>query len=126
MDHAGGGRWWFNRWGSFFVYLDEEAEGGETWFPHVEARSNEFTSLSHKVEDGDGDGRRQKKKWEENAEEGRGTNFLPRKGNALFWVNLHGNGTGDERVVHAGREVKAGRKTAMNLWPRVYYGGGGR
>ncbi|PVH76758.1 hypothetical protein DL98DRAFT_282957 [Cadophora sp. DSE1049] len=125
MDHVGGGRWWFNRWGSFFVYLDEEAEGGETWFPHIEARSQSLMPTSSTLKEGEEkDGG--EKKWERNTEEGRGTNFLPRKGNALFWVNLHGNGTGDERVVHAGREVKGGRKTAMNLWPRVYYGGGGR
>ncbi|KAK0119636.1 hypothetical protein ONS95_011074 [Cadophora gregata] len=120
MDYTGG-RWSFNRWGSFFVYLDEEAVGGETWFPHIEART---PVLSSQGEDSEGGG--EKRKWEKNTEEGRGTNFLPRKGNALFWVNLHGNGTGDERVVHAGREVKGGKKTAMNLWPRVYYGGGGR
>lgn len=119
MDYTGG-RWWFNRWGSFFVYLDEEAEGGETWFPHIEARA---PNLSSQSQDSESEG--EKTKWAKNIEEGRGTNFLPRKGNALFWVNLHGNGTGDERVVHAGRELKGGRKTAMNLWPRVYYGGGG-
>lgn len=108
---AGGGRWWFNRWGSFFVYLDESAEGGETWFPHIEAQKSGF---------GEGEG---EVKWKGREGEG-GTSFLPKKGNALFWVNLHGNGTGDGRVVHAGLEVRGGRKTAMNIWPRVYYGGG--
>ncbi|KUJ16185.1 uncharacterized protein LY89DRAFT_669730 [Mollisia scopiformis] len=95
---------WFNRVASFFVYLDGEGvQGGETWFPFIEAR--------------DGDG-----KWIRGEDgEGGGTKFVPRRGNALFWVNLHGNGTGDQRVVHAGLPLAEGRKTAMNIWPRKFY-----
>ncbi|KAH9219566.1 hypothetical protein DL95DRAFT_483758 [Leptodontidium sp. 2 PMI_412] len=125
----GEGRWWFNRWGSFFVYLDEGVEGGETWFPHVDVSSSPSSLGDYDGELGDGNG-----KWVRGLDEkgGKGgvggtggTKFLPREGNALFWVNLHSNGTGDERVVHAGMEVRGGRKTAMNIWPRVYYGSGG-
>jgi len=50
-----------------------------------------------------------------------GLAFRPVAGNALFWVNLHANGTGDARTRHAGLPVVAGRKTAMNIWPRQYY-----
>jgi prolyl 4-hydroxylase len=45
---------------------------------------------------------------------------LDRKGSAIFWINLHRNGTGDERVMHAGLPLKGGRKTAMNIWPRQF------
>lgn len=101
-------RQYYDRIGSFFVYLEGEGVvGGETWFPRIEAN----TSTK-------GEG-----KWMRRVggdEEG-GTVFAPKKGNALFWVNLHANGTGDKRVLHAGLPVLEGRKTAMNLWPRKIY-----
>lgn len=100
---------WFNRVASFFVYLEGECEGGETWFPHIDIK-------------GEGEGKW--KKYERDGE--KGTAFVPRGGNALFWVNLHQNGTGDERTVHAGLPLLDGRKTAMNIWPRKFYGRGGR
>ncbi|KAE8442562.1 hypothetical protein EG329_003049 [Mollisiaceae sp. DMI_Dod_QoI] len=103
----GSGRW-FNRVASFFVYLDEkEIEGGETWFPFVRAR--------------EGKGEVKWMRREGKGEEEGGTMFVPKRGNALFWVNLHANGTGDERVVHAGLPLQEGRKTAMNIWPRKFY-----
>lgn len=64
-------------------------------------------------------------KWEEHKEEG-GMKFVPRGGNALFWVNLYVNGTGDERTVHAGLPLLEGRKNARNIWPRKLYGRAGR
>jgi prolyl 4-hydroxylase len=95
----------FNRLASFFVFLENEGVvGGETWFPFVEVGEK----------GGEEDG-----KWRRH-EEG-GIAFKPRAGSALFWVNLHGNGTGDGRVVHAGLKVVEGRKTAMNIWPRKFY-----
>lgn len=63
--------------------------------------------------------------WEEHKGEG-GTKSVPRGGNALFWVNLYANGTGDERMVHAGLLLLEGRKTAMSIWPRKFYGRDGR
>lgn len=47
--------------------------------------------------------------------------FRPVRGNALFWVNLDANGTGDSRTLHAGLPLQDGLKTAMNIWPRQYY-----
>lgn len=76
--------------------------GGETWFPDIEVN-------------GEGEG-----KWRM-YEEG-GTAFRPVKGNAVFWVNLYGNGTGDRRMRHAGLPLMEGVKTAMNIWPRRVYG----
>lgn len=86
----------FNRIASFFVYLEDECEEGETWFPYIEG-----------TVDGKG-------KWRKH-EDG-GLAFSPRTGSALFWVNLHNNRTGDTRVMHAGLPLTSGRKTAMNIW----------
>lgn len=93
----------FNRIASFFVFLEDGCEGGETWFPYLEERVRQV-----------GEG-----KWRRH-EDG-GLAFRPRNGSALFWINLHANGTGDGRVVHAGLPLEGGRKTAMNIWPRRYY-----
>lgn len=97
------GRW--NRPASFFVTLEDGCEGGETHFPNISAA----TPLG---------GEEGKFPWREH--EGGGVAFRPVKGNALFWVNLLGDGTGDERTRHAGLPVEGGRKTAMNIWPRRY------
>jgi prolyl 4-hydroxylase len=100
----GSGRY-FNRIASFFVFLEDECEGGETWFPYIEEK---VTS-----------GVVNERKWRKH-EEG-GLAFRPASGSALFWINLHKNGTGDDRVMHAGLPLKGGRKTAMNIWPRRIY-----
>ncbi|TDZ24397.1 Prolyl 4-hydroxylase 1 [Colletotrichum orbiculare MAFF 240422] len=99
-------RW--NRIASFFAILEDECTAGETWFPQVEAITPQRGA--------DRDGA----VWERH-EEG-GLKFRPVRGNAVFWVNLHANGTGDGRVVHAGLPLGSGRKTAMNIWPRRYLG----
>ncbi|GKT52772.1 2OG-Fe(II) oxygenase family oxidoreductase [Colletotrichum tofieldiae] len=97
-------RW--NRIASFFAILQDECTGGDTWFPKVRAVTPQhLTEEAH---------------WRRH-EDG-GLAFKPVRGNAVFWVNLHENGTGDERVVHAGLPVGAGLKTAMNIWPRRYLG----
>ncbi|CAK7225371.1 hypothetical protein SBRCBS47491_005866 [Sporothrix bragantina] len=56
------------------------------------------------------------------AHENGGLAFRPIAGNALFWVNLFANGTGDGRTLHAGLPVGEGTKTAMNIWPRAFFG----
>lgn len=40
----------------------------------------------------------------------------PVAGNAIFWRNLHQNGTGDLRTLHAGLPVTAGTKVGLNIW----------
>ncbi|KAK6841998.1 hypothetical protein PG987_002858 [Apiospora arundinis] len=105
-----GSRRWFNRVASFFVVLQAECEGGETWFPLVEAASS--GSGGGGGDGGDG------AVWRRH-EEG-GLAFRSVAGNGLFWVNLWANGTGDTRTVHAGLPVRGGSKTAMNIWPRKY------
>ncbi|KAF3808191.1 hypothetical protein GCG54_00006807 [Colletotrichum gloeosporioides] len=99
-------RW--NRVASFFAILEDECVGGETWFPQVEA-----VAPQDKAEEGTAPWRRFEKG---------GLAFRPVRGNAVFWVNLHANGTGDERVVHAGLPLAEGLKTAMNIWPKRYIG----
>ncbi|WYZ41003.1 hypothetical protein EsH8_IV_001344 [Colletotrichum jinshuiense] len=101
-------RW--NRVASFFAVLQDGCTGGETHFPRVEAATPQH---GRREEEGAAPWRRH---------EGGGTAFRPVRGNAVFWMNLHANGTGDERVVHAGLPLGEGLKTAMNIWPRRYIG----
>ncbi len=39
----------------------------------------------------------------------------PVPGNAIFWMNLHPNGTGDDRTAHAALEIIYGVKFGMNI-----------
>ncbi|KAI1204553.1 uncharacterized protein F4807DRAFT_329483 [Annulohypoxylon truncatum] len=103
----GRGKSW-NRIASFFAILQDQCTGGETWFPLIN------TTVPSKA---DGKGRRFWKTHEDG-----GLAFRPVAGNALFWVNLFANGTGDDRTIHAGLPVEEGLKTAMNIWPRKFYG----
>ncbi|KAK8862264.1 prolyl 4-hydroxylase 6 [Apiospora arundinis] len=109
MDAWRGSGW--NRIASFFAILEDECEGGETWFPHVEPPTTIPSIINGE--------HNELPIWRIH-EEG-GVAFRPVAGNALFWVNLHANGTGDRRTLHAGLPVEDGLKTAMNIWPRKYY-----
>ncbi|KAI8630795.1 hypothetical protein F5Y19DRAFT_34101 [Xylariaceae sp. FL1651] len=100
----GRGRSW-NRIASIFAILEDECKGGETWFPYIDNTHSRRDDTKHL--------------WRSH-EEG-GLAFRPVAGNALFWVNLHPNGTGDDRTIHAGLMVEEGLKTAMNIWPRKFY-----
>ncbi|KAI1266416.1 hypothetical protein F5Y18DRAFT_358138 [Xylariaceae sp. FL1019] len=96
----------FNRVASFFVILQDNCTGGETWFPFIDPPSNRA------------EGGVESRLWY--AHEEHGFVVKPVAGNAIFWINLFSNGTGDERTVHAGLPVTGGLKTAMNIWPRQY------
>lgn len=126
----------WNRVASFFAILQDNCTGGETHFPHVKgiAAPSPFgekmwdgkTVDSAAEEEAAGDeatSQPQSKMllpfWREH-EDG-GLAFRPVAGNAVFWVNLFPNGTGDERTLHAGLPLGEGLKTAMNIWPRQYY-----
>ncbi|TLD34135.1 hypothetical protein PspLS_01520 [Pyricularia sp. CBS 133598] len=115
---VGGGRSW-NRVASFLVGLEDGCSGGETWFPFVEVTGRDVGEGGNAGNDG--------RKWTGTEPVWRvhpegGVAFRPVAGNAVFWVNLHANGTGDPRTRHAGLPIGEGRKTAMNIWPRQYYG----
>ncbi|KAK0748445.1 hypothetical protein B0T21DRAFT_406963 [Apiosordaria backusii] len=113
----------WNRIASFFAILEDDCTGGETHFPFAKS----IVPPSPKGEQpwrgdigqGEGEDEQQRPLWREH-EEG-GLAFRPVAGNALFWINLHPNGTGDTRTNHAGLPLESGRKTAMNIWPRQYY-----
>ena len=131
----------YNRIATVFLTLQAEniTEGtGETWFPYVKAINSpispgrnqdpegsslggtENTRVQHR-KDGS-KARRDGTHWWREHEDG-GLAFKAIPGNALFWVNLFPeNGTGDGRTLHAGLPVKGGVKTAMNIWPRVFFG----
>lgn len=96
----------FNRVASFFVILQDNCTDGETYFPYITTPANGSLTKSNPF-------------WREH-EDG-GIAFRPIKANALFWMNLHANGTGDRRTMHAGLPVEEGLKTAMNIWPRQFY-----
>ena len=139
----------WNRVASFFAILQDNCTGGETHFPHVKGIAAP-SSFGEKMWDGrgamdDGIGEEDSAAAEGKAEgdeeaavpqlqpqsklllpfwrehEDGGLAFRPVAGNAVFWVNLFPNGTGDERTLHAGLPLGEGLKTAMNIWPRQYY-----
>ncbi|KAK0737320.1 hypothetical protein B0T21DRAFT_401332 [Apiosordaria backusii] len=111
-DRETGRRRLYNRVATFFVVLQSNVtEGsGETWFPKVKPITPHPTGTT--AEGG--------RVWREH--ENGGLAFKPIPRNAIFWVNLMPNGTGDARTVHAGLSVKGGVKTGMNIWPRVFFG----
>ena len=88
-----------NRLGSIFAYIEDDCDGGETYFPDV------------KGVDESADGSKFSR-----SENGHGLLVKPRRGNAIFWNNLHPNGTGDPRTAHAGMPVTRGRKIGINIW----------
>lgn len=133
---------YWNRRISFFAILEDDCEEGETWFPKVEARRSMPPPFISTLSGNAGSSLRNesyygKDRKNENANEGKeeakedrkkekplwrrhpdgGMAFRPIRGNALFWVNMHANDTGDIRTAHSGMPLKSGRKTAMNIWP---------
>ncbi|EGS18936.1 uncharacterized protein CTHT_0055490 [Thermochaetoides thermophila DSM 1495] len=122
MAYDGTSRKW-NRVASFFAILQDNCTGGETYFPYAKpiALPGPWgAKMWH------GEVRRQKNKTEEvkplwREHEDGGLAFRPVAGNAIFWINLHANGTGDTRTLHAGLPLDSGLKTAMNIWPKHFY-----
>ncbi|KAK3314455.1 2OG-Fe(II) oxygenase superfamily protein [Apodospora peruviana] len=93
-----------NRLSSFFAYvsLSNDTTGGGTNFPLVNApRDPRWCDVIDCDE-----------QWE------RGVTFRPMEGNAVYWENLEGDGTGNHRTVHAGLPVTTGDKIGMNIWTR--------
>lgn len=113
-----GSRRKFNRVASFFAILQDNCTDGETYFPHIRG--------TIKSDPGAADQSIGPRTWNQSdsvmrLHEDGGLAFRPIKGNALFWMNLRADGTGDERTMHAGLPVGEGLKTAMNIWPRQFY-----
>ncbi|KAH6619348.1 hypothetical protein B0J18DRAFT_242087 [Chaetomium sp. MPI-SDFR-AT-0129] len=123
----------WNRVASFFAILEDACTGGETYFPFAKPITlpspngermwgGDVKPLVTEGGGSDVEGAEvavAQPLWREH-EDG-GLAFRPVASNAIFWVNLHPNATGDVRTHHAGLPLKSGRKTAMNIWPRQYY-----
>ncbi|TPX18502.1 uncharacterized protein E0L32_011615 [Thyridium curvatum] len=122
----GSARRW-NRVASFFVVLQDGCAGGETYFPHLRTPARQVGRERRAREDGEAAGKKDEDwEWTDadpawRLHQDGGVAFRPVAGNAVFWMNLHANGTGDWRTMHAGLPVGSGLKTAMNIWPRQYY-----
>ncbi|KAF5581440.1 2OG-Fe(II) oxygenase family Oxidoreductase [Fusarium pseudoanthophilum] len=101
--HPDGSTKKFNRLVSSFIYIGDNCTGGETYFPDIKGVGPNA--------DGDKFSR---------TEDGMGLLVKPKKGNAVIWHNVHQNGTGDERMAHAGLPVVNGTKIGMNLFG-IYY-----
>ncbi|EPS31656.1 hypothetical protein PDE_06613 [Penicillium oxalicum 114-2] len=89
-----------NRVASFFVYLGDEPEGGETCFHFLQpapqdADPEKFSNI--------------------NSDDRLGFAVKPVTGNAMFWMNLHSNNTGDVCVQHSALPLKSGTKYGMNI-----------
>jgi prolyl 4-hydroxylase len=93
----------YNRLASVFAYLDDNCTGGETFFPRVQGVSSKA--------DGEKFSR---------TDSGTGLLVRPRRGNAVLWINLFQNGTGDPRVAHTGLPPLTGQKIGMNLFSYYY------
>lgn len=114
-----GSRRKFNRVASFFAVLQDNCTDGETYFPYIGPRLRDDSNVAVKGNTGP-------RCWTGSdpivrQHQDGGLAFRPIRGNAVFWVNLHANGSGDERTMHAGLPVGEGVKTAMNIWPRRFY-----
>lgn len=90
----------YNRLASFFIYLETNFDAGHTYFPRLPAPP------SQKEDD-------PRFATTENAT---GLAILPPSGSGVFWMNLHKNGSRDERTLHAGMPVRNGLKIGMNIW----------
>lgn len=109
----------FNRVASFFAILQDNCTDGETYFPYIGPPAEDQGMVVERPA-------REQRRWTGSdpvwrAHENGGLAFRPIKGNALFWLNLHSDGTGHEKTMHAGLPVGDGLKTAMNIWPRQFY-----
>ncbi|OIW27776.1 hypothetical protein CONLIGDRAFT_655519 [Coniochaeta ligniaria NRRL 30616] len=114
-DGGAGRRRLYNRVATIFVVLENNSTGGgETWFPRVDGGGEGL------VGGGEREGQLGQSNWRVHEDGGLAFRAVP--GNALFWVNLLPNGTGDARVVHAGLPIVDGVKTGMNIWPRTFFG----
>ncbi|KAK4443763.1 putative prolyl 4-hydroxylase [Podospora aff. communis PSN243] len=92
-----------NRITTFNVYLVGDCTGGGTNFPYLE-RPNDA-------------------RWcdviectEEGMDGYQGVTFKAIPGSAVFWENMHPNGSTHEGVYHAGLPVKSGVKVGLNIW----------
>ncbi|KAK0368112.1 2og-fe oxygenase family [Colletotrichum limetticola] len=92
-----------NRETTFFVVLDVECTSCGTRFPKI--------SVDWGVED---------ERWCDLVDCAVQEELTVRAiaGSAVFWRNLHSDGTGDVRTLHAGLPAVGGHKIGLNIWTR--------
>jgi prolyl 4-hydroxylase len=82
------------------IYLDGNCTGGGTNFPRLKTPTDgkwcKFIDCDEPYVNG--------------------VTFKPIVGNAIFWENLHPNGSGHKDTWHAGLPVTSGSKTGLNIW----------
>jgi len=89
-----------NRVTTFMVYLADNCTGGGTNFPRLEWSGDRRWC---NVIDCDND-------------EYLGVTFKPVAGSAVFWENMHPNGSFHHGVAHASLPLLSGTKVGLNLW----------
>ena len=121
-DAESGRRRLYNRVATLFAVLEcAGCTEGETWFPEVRpVAAVPGAVLDEKASSPREEEGAHERPWR--VHERGGVAFRPIPGNAVFWVNLFPNGTGDTRTLHAGLPVGQGVKMAMNIWPRTFFG----
>jgi prolyl 4-hydroxylase len=93
---------------TFMVYADANCTGGGTNFPRISApASKDWCRFIECEEEGLTDGA---------GGTVEGVVFKAIKGNAVFWENLRGDGSGYQETWHAGLPVKEGVKVGLNIW----------
>ncbi|CAI9635341.1 unnamed protein product [Alternaria burnsii] len=106
---------------SFMVYLEANCTGGGTHFPRLERPKD--GSWCQFIECGDGASSTDADLSANTVEDGRpkedlskGVIFKPIAGNAVFWENMRGDGSGYAESWHAGLPVTKGVKIGLNIW----------
>ncbi|KAH6534969.1 hypothetical protein HBI81_078640 [Parastagonospora nodorum] len=94
---------------SFMVYVAANCTGGGTHFPRLQKpRGEEWCRF---IECGIEDERLKE-----------GVVFKPVAGNAVYWENMRGDGSGYAESWHAGLPVESGTKVGLNVWSWLQVG----
>lgn len=104
----------FDRFATFFVYVEANCTGGSTHFPRVSSQKLPHpealdVSKFEVVPVG-----------ESGYAHTESLAVRPITGNAVFWVNMKGEAQGDPLTKHAGMPVIEGSKIGLNIWSRRY------
>ncbi|KAF2685406.1 hypothetical protein K458DRAFT_266848, partial [Lentithecium fluviatile CBS 122367] len=94
-----------NRITTFLVYLSDNCTGGGTNFPRlVQPRDRRWCNIIECPSLNGSDSRVE------------GVTFKPRFGTAIFWENMHSNGSFNEDVLHSSLPVLSGVKYGLNMF----------
>ncbi len=104
----------FDRFATFFVYLEANCTGGSTHFPRVSIddipHAADLNTTKYEMVPTNEDGYDHKKSLA----------VKPIAGSAVFWVNRRGKADGHPKTFHAGMPVIEGTKVGLNIWSRRY------